>query len=188
RPRDQPVWRSCRRSRASRNAARSGLAHPFGRTGSAGACEGSDLPLFRPCRMSTQATPAGSQDLIAAYKAILRDVLDRRPSGTCQGLAEALGKNRSFITQSANPAYQTPIPAQHVHPIIQVCHFSAQERDRFLEAYHRAHPRRLLLLKERERGERLTLLLADLGTEKNHRLDTLLSEFAEKVARLVEDS
>ena len=45
--------------------------------------------------MSTQATPADSQDLIAAYKAILRDVLDRRPSGMRQRLAEALGKNRS---------------------------------------------------------------------------------------------
>ena len=50
-------------------------------------------------------------------------------------------------------------------------------------------PRRLLLLKERERGRRLTLMLPDLGTEqKNHKLDTLLSEFAEKVARLIEDS
>ena len=84
--------------------------------------------------MSTQASPAGSQDLIAAYKAILRDVLDRRPSGTRQRLAEALGKNRSFITQIANPAYQTPIPAQHVHAITQVCHFSVQERDKFLDA------------------------------------------------------
>jgi hypothetical protein len=93
----------------------------------------------------------------------------------------ALGKNRSFITQIANPAYQTPIPAQHVHPIIQICHFSAQEKDRFLEAYHRAHPRRLLLLKERERSRRLTLMLPDLGSEqKNRKLDALLSEFAKK--------
>src|ERR1700721_2679345 len=95
--------------------------------------------------MSTQATPAGSHDLIAAYKAILRDVLDRRPSGMRQRLAEALGKNRSFITQIANPAYQTPIPAQHVHAITQVCHFSVQERGRVLNPYHRAPPRRLLL-------------------------------------------
>ena len=59
----------------------------------------------------------------------------------------------------------------------------------FLEAYHRAHPRRLLLLKERERGRRLTLMLPDLGSEqKNHKLDSLLSEFAEKVARLIEDT
>src|SRR3981189_3925293 len=99
--------------------------------------------------MSTEATPPGPQNLIAAYKAILRDVLDKRPSGRRQRLAEARGKNRSFITQIANPAYQTPIPAQHVHPIIQICHFSAQERDRFLEAYHRAHPPRLPPPKDR---------------------------------------
>jgi hypothetical protein len=138
--------------------------------------------------MSTQAMPDNSQELIAAYKAILRDILDRRPSGMRQRLAEALGKNRSFITQIANPAYQTPIPAQHVHPIIQVCHFSGPEKDRFLVAYQRAHPRRLLLLKERERNRRLTLMLPDLGEQKNRKLDALLSEFAEKVARVIEDS
>jgi hypothetical protein len=139
--------------------------------------------------MSPQATPEKSpQDLIAAYKAILRDILDRRPSGMRQRLAEALGKNRSFITQIANPAYQTPIPAQHVPSIMQVCHFSTTEKERFLDAYHRAHPRRLLLLKERERTRRLTLMLPDLGSEqRNHRLDAVLSEFAEKVARLIED-
>src|ERR1700746_371048 len=139
--------------------------------------------------MSAQATPENSQDPIAAYKAILRDILDRRPSGMRHRLATVIGKNRSFITQIANPAYQTPIPAQHVHAIMQVCHFSGQERDKFLGAYHRAHPRRLLLLKERERSRRLTLMLPDLGSEqKNHKLDTLLSEVAEKVARLIEDS
>jgi hypothetical protein len=32
-------------------------------------------------------------------------------------------------------------------------------------------------------------MLPDLGSEqKNHKLDTLLSEFAEKVARLIEDT
>jgi hypothetical protein len=139
--------------------------------------------------MSAQTTPENSQDPIAAYKAILRDILDRRPSGMRQRLAEALGKNRSFITQIVNPSYQTPIPAQHLHSIIQVCHFSAQEKVRFLDAYHRAHPRRLLLLKERERSRRLILMLPDLGAEqKNHKLDMLLSELAEKVARLIEDS
>src|SRR3974377_1768406 len=102
--------------------------------------------------MSAQVSPENSQDLIAAYKGILRDILDPRPSGMRQRLAQARGKNRSFITQIANPAYQTPIPAQHVHAIIQLCHFSAQEKQRFLDAYHRAHPRRLLLLKERERN------------------------------------
>src|ERR1700682_4742641 len=151
--------RSCRRPRASRRTSRSGLAHLVGRARRAGAGKGCDRPLFRSRRMSTQATPAGSQELIAAYKAILRDVLDRRPSGMRQRLAEALGKNRSFITQIANPAYQTPIPAQHVQPIIQICHFSVQERDRFLEAYQTAHPRRLLLLEVREWGSGFTTLM-----------------------------
>ena len=54
-------------------------------------------------------------------------VLDRRPSGTRQRLADALGKNRSFVSQITNPAYQTPIPAQHFDPIFEICHFSAQE-------------------------------------------------------------
>lgn len=139
--------------------------------------------------MNTQTTPHTSQGSIAAYKAILRDILDRRPSGMRQRLAEALGKNRSFITQIANPAYQTPIPAQHVRPIIEVCHFSGQERERFLAAYHLAHPRRLLVVKERDRSRRLTLTLPDLGSDaRNDRLDTLVSEFAEKIARLIEDT
>jgi hypothetical protein len=75
---------------------------------------------------------APSTDWIAAYKRILQDVLNRRPSGMRQRLAEALGKNRSFITQISNPAYQTPIPVQHLHRIIEICHFSAQERDQLL--------------------------------------------------------
>lgn len=139
--------------------------------------------------MNTLTTPHNPHELIAAYKAILRDILDRRPSGMRQRLAEAIGKNRSFITQIANPAYQTPIPAQHVRAIIEVCHFSAQERERFLAAWHRAHPRRLLLVKERDRSRRLTLTLPDLGSNaRNERLDTLVSEFAEKIARLIEDT
>jgi hypothetical protein len=129
---------------------------------------------------------APSTDWIAAYKRILQDVLNRRPSGMRQRLAEALGKNRSFITQISNPAYQTPIPVQHLHRIIEICHFSAQERDQLLHAYNQAHPRRLLMLQEREKNRRLTITLPDLGSDsKNRRLDTLLGEFADKIARLL---
>ena len=139
--------------------------------------------------MTTGVTPAAAAELIAAYKRILQQVLDRRPSGMRQRLAEALGKNRSFITQIANPAYQTPIPAQHVHRIIEICHFSPHEKEQFLRAYHQAHPRRLLLLKGRERTRRLTVMLPDLGSEpKNRRLDALVSDFADKVARLMEET
>ena len=55
------------------------------------------------CRIST----------IAAYKTILKEVLDSRPSGTRSRLAAALGKNRSFVTQITGPAYPVPIPASH---------------------------------------------------------------------------
>jgi hypothetical protein len=136
---------------------------------------------------STQA-PAPAADWIAAYKRILQDVLNRRPSGMRQRLAEALGKNRSFITQISNPGYQTPIPVQHLHRIVEICHFSAQEREQFLHAYHQAHPRRLLMLQEREKSRRVTIMLPDLGSDrKNRRLDALVSEFADKIAGLLEE-
>lgn len=138
--------------------------------------------------MTSTEAPAPSADWIVAYKRILQDVLNRRPSGMRQRLAEALGKNRSFITQIANPVYQTPIPAQHLHRIIDICHFSPQEREQFLHAYHQAHPRRLLMLQEREKSRRVSIMLPDLGDDrKNRRLDALVSEFADKIARLLEE-
>ena len=56
-------------------------------------------------------------DSVGAYKRVLADVLDRRPSGTRQRLAAALGKNRSFVTQITNPAYPVPVPVQHLSVI-----------------------------------------------------------------------
>ena len=138
--------------------------------------------------MTSTEAPTPSADWITAYKRILQDVLNRRPSGMRQRLAEALGKNRSFITQISNPVYQTPIPVQHLHRIIDICHFSPQEREQFLHAYHQAHPRRLLMLQEREKGRRVTIMLPDLGNDKkNRRLDALVGEFAERIARLLEE-
>ena len=55
--------------------------------------------------MSERTTAVAGPDPVAEYKAILKRVLDNRPSGTRQRLAKALGKNRSFISQIANPAY-----------------------------------------------------------------------------------
>src|SRR6516164_830011 len=83
--------------------------------------------------------PAGP---VADYKTVLKAVLENRPSGMRQKLAEAIGKNRSFVSQISNPAYQVPIPARHVALVFEICHFSAQEREAFLRAYSRAHPGR----------------------------------------------
>jgi hypothetical protein len=79
---------------------------------------------------------------VVAYKRLLQQILDRRPSGMRQRLAEALGKNRSFITQISNPAYPTPILPQHAERIFEICHFATHEREEFLAAYYEAHPRR----------------------------------------------
>ncbi len=78
---------------------------------------------------------------IAAYKALLREFIDRRPSGLRGRLARALGKHKSFITQITSPAYGVPIPAGDLPVIFEVCHLTADERRRFLELYERAHPR-----------------------------------------------
>ena len=130
------------------------------------------------------------QERVAAYKRILQEVLDGRPSGMRQRLAEALGKNRSFISQISNSGYPTPIPVQHIEPIFEICHFSPRERERFLVAYRAAHPRRLQLLKEEhDRLRQLTVTVPDLGTDvRNRQLEAIVKEFADKVARLLRES
>jgi hypothetical protein len=70
-------------------------------------------------------------DAVGAYKAVLKRVLDTRPSGTRHRLAIALGKNRSFISQIGNPVYAVPIPMQHVDTIFEICHFTAADRREF---------------------------------------------------------
>lgn len=77
---------------------------------------------------------------VAEYKRILLRVLDLRPSGMRQRLADALGANRSFVSQITNPAYSIPIPARHLETIFRICHFSPEERKSFLAAYAAAHP------------------------------------------------
>lgn len=77
---------------------------------------------------------------VAAYKNLLREAIDRRPSGTRQRLAAALGTHKSFISQITNPAYRIPLPAQHIETIFKICHFAPEERSAFLKAFRAAHP------------------------------------------------
>ncbi len=121
-----------------------------------------------------------SREYVSKYKEILRKVLENRPSGTRQKLAEALGKNRSFISQISNPAYHTPIPAKHLETIFQKCYFSAAEKQNFLKVYSEAHPNRPLAHEPKTEGRRqVTLDLKDLGdADLNNELDRLLAEFA----------
>ena len=77
---------------------------------------------------------------VAAYKRLLKECLDLRPSGTRQRLAAALGTHKSFVSQITNPNLRVPLPAQHVQTIFRICHFSHEEQSAFLQAYRSAHP------------------------------------------------
>jgi hypothetical protein len=110
---------------------------------------------------------------VAEYKRILLRVLDLRPSGTRQRLADALGANRSFVSQITNPAYPVPIPDA--------------ERRAFLEAYERAHPGRLQQPHRPSPHLRhVTLYVPDLNDPaKNAELDKMLGDMATRMAALI---
>jgi len=114
---------------------------------------------------------------VAAYKGVLKRVVDNRPSGTRHRLALALGKNRSFISQITNPVYAVPIPPQHLDAIFE-----------FLAAYLTAHPRRLDLVRRPAGTRALTVILPDLGDARRNRLlDEAILETARRLSRLTED-
>jgi hypothetical protein len=123
---------------------------------------------------------------VGEYKRILQRVLENRPSGTRQRLAAALEKNRSFISQITNPAYAVPIPSVHLDTIFEVCHFPLDEKRLFLEAYQRAHARRLKLVKGSKRLRSHTIYLPDLGDEgRNRELEKLVATFITQLIRLI---
>ena len=127
-------------------------------------------------------------DTVGAYKAVLKRVLDTRPSGTRHRLAIALGKNRSFISQIANPVYAVPIPLQHLETIFEICHFTAPDRREFLAAYAQAHPRRLDVVKKSAVTREVTLTVPDFGDARRNRLlDETIAEIARRLARFSDE-
>ncbi|MEQ1769178.1 MAG: hypothetical protein ABL879_05005 [Devosia sp.] len=126
------------------------------------------------------------ENLIRAYKVVLQGVLDQRPSGTRQRLADALGKHRSFVTQMTSSTYPTPIPQRHLAAIFSVCHFTPEERESFLAAYRRAHRGRLELADVAPRTRHVSLTVPDLGDEAtNTAFDHALGEFVARMAGLM---
>ena len=125
---------------------------------------------------------------VAEYKRIFKEVLDSRPSGMRIRLAHAMGKNRSFVSQISNPAYPVPIPIQHLNTIFDLCHFPPHARSAFLQAYARAHPRRVGRLAEIPRDRIITLHLPELGSNKrNGQVDALIQEFARRLIAILQD-
>jgi hypothetical protein len=139
--------------------------------------------------MAREPAPKLSEDDIRAYKEVLSRVLETRPSGARQRLADALGKHRSFVTQITSPAYATPIPPKHVATIFAVCHFSPAERQAFMAAYGKAHPGKLEIGEVALKMRHLTLLVPDLGDAKhNTAFDKAVTEFIGKLAGLMRPS
>ncbi|MER8382590.1 hypothetical protein NKH89_09740 [Mesorhizobium sp. M0923] len=135
--------------------------------------------------MADKASQSGPEETIRAYKTILSQVIDQRPSGMRQRLADALGKHRSFVTQISSPAYSTPIPSKHLPAIFSVCHFSPAERDHFLEAYHRAHPGKMSLAAGMRKTRHVSLIVPDFGDDKqNAALDRAVNDFIQKITSI----
>lgn len=134
------------------------------------------------------ARNGGDSSAVAEYKLVLQQVLDARPSGTRRRLAEALGKNRSFISQIANPSYSVPIPARHLDRMFETCHFSLAEKAKFLEAYRRAHPGREPSAAPSARWREIVIRVPELkDRRKNKMLGDFLTETAQRFARLLDD-
>jgi len=129
--------------------------------------------------------PPDIESAIRGYKDILSTVIEQRPSGTRQRLADTLGKHRSFVTQITSPTYSTPIPAKHLPVIFSVCHFSPQERDAFLAAYRVAHPGKATANGELRRTRHVSLVVPDLGDPKqNAALDRAINDFIQRITSI----
>jgi len=133
------------------------------------------------------ARAVGDVSAVADYKRVLQQVLENRPAGTRLRLAEALGKNRSFISQITNPNYSVPIPAAHLEPIFATCHFLAEEKERFMAAYHRAHPHRATGGTVESRWREIVVRVPDLRErDRNRQLEELVKDMVQRVVRLIE--
>src|SRR5256885_12795724 len=191
--RSQPLWRRRRRPSRHSVAARHGTALAVDGPGTRRRREtrgrGGRPRLHCGIRAMAEMKPERERaDTVGADKALLKRVLDTRPSGTRHRLAIALGKNRSFISQIANPVYAVPIPLQHLETIFEICHFTAADRREFLAAYAEAHPRRLDVVRKAAGTRKLTLTVPDLGDARRNRLlDETIAEIARRLARFSDD-
>lgn len=133
------------------------------------------------------AAQPSKQDLIAAYKEILRHCIDQRPSGLRQKIAQALGTHKSFISQITNPNDSTPIPARHLEAIIDVCHLSPPEQEWFLQAYGLAHPNQPAINQPGHRHYKtLHVQVPVLGdSAKQRALETLVQDTVQRICSLV---
>ncbi len=130
-----------------------------------------------------------TEDPVADYKRLLRELIARRPSGTRRRMAAAFGTHPSFISQITNPALRVPLPAQHVPALFRTCHFSAEEQGQFLALYARAHPAQAVAIDELAAVERDGLRIAlppFADAEVRRDVEETIRAFADRVIRLAQ--
>lgn len=144
----------------------------------------------RPANRNSGGPKPAADQTVATYKQILREFIDRRPSGTRQRIAKALGTHKSFVSQITNPALRVPLPAPHVASIFKICHFSPEERAGFLDAYRIAHPNQAAALESEEvSGKRIVMIeLPDFEDPgKQERLAEAIEDIAAKMIALARE-
>lgn len=130
----------------------------------------------------------GRQDRISAYKAILRKLIDQRPSGIRQKIAEVTGTHKSFISQITKPSDSTPLPSRHLEAIFGVCHLSPEERRSFLDKYYLAHPEYEELKQKPERKTKTVhVQVPVLASERKQReLEALIRDTVQRICEIIE--
>jgi hypothetical protein len=141
-------------------------------------------------REKPNPAPASRDELVAAYKRLLQEYIDRRPSGLRLKVAKAIGKHRSFVSQITNPIYPIPVPARHLEAIFRICHLAPEEKQAFLAAYETAHPNHPRAEPRSPRKSRekriveIELPILD-DPEMEREMDELLRQVARQIEKLV---
>jgi hypothetical protein len=133
------------------------------------------------------APEQGRDALVAAYKRLLQEYIDRRPSGLRLKIAKAIGKHRSFVSQITNPAYPIPVPGRHLETIFRICHLAPEEKQAFMAAYEAAHPRHPLAERRSPRRSReVRTIEIELPMVEDPELERELEELMRQIARQIE--
>ena len=141
--------------------------------------------------MTDKPEARSKEELVATYKEILRSYIDLRPSGVRLKIADAIGKHKSFVSQIANPNYPVPVPGRHVSTIMDICHFSPEERETFLSAYRAAHPNQSRKVKPAAHGgaghHTLHLKVPNFGDAGIQReVEDAIREFAHRIIAIAQ--
>lgn len=114
-------------------------------------------------------------ELIRDYKLLLQEYLSIRPAGYRRKIADAIGSNRSFVSQITSPQYRVPIPGANLQKIMDVCHFSPLERMMFTAAFVRAHPNQAEMV-ERQNADDDARIDIDLSRIADPKIRALISQ------------